>query len=218
MRTRLGVGIAVASLMFSLVACSNPPAASQGPTQSQAAAASSAPAASQSPDYLTMSRDPLTAGAKNGKDLIFSAWWGEEYWKEVAKQFTKKYGIETRFLLGNNAIEKILAEKDRATGTIDVQLIGGQDVKTSIDAGLWYGPVLPALPDHAKLDAKLSSVQEGVQTGGFLVPIYRNQTGVLYDPNRVATPPQTWGEFKAWLKADPQGFAYPDPNKRGPGP
>jgi len=138
--------------MFSLVGCSNQPAASQAPAQSQAAAqsqpaaANESVAASQSPDYLTMSRDQLTAAAKNGKDLIFSARWGEEYWKEVAKQFTAKYGIETRFLLGNNAIEKILAEKDRQTGTIDVQLIGGQDVKTSIDAGLWYGPVLPALP------------------------------------------------------------------------
>src|SRR5258705_11260241 len=113
MRTRLGVGIAVASLMFSLVACSNPPVASQGPTQSQAAAASSAPAASTAPDYLTMSRDQLVAEAKNGKDLIFSAWWGEEYWKEVAKQFTKKNGSDTRCLRGTNATEKIRARKDR---------------------------------------------------------------------------------------------------------
>ncbi len=66
-------------------------------------------------------------------------------------------------------------------------------------------------------DAKLSSLQEGVQTGGYLVPIYRNQTGFLYDPDRVATPPQTWDEFNAWLAANPKGFAYPDPNKGGTG-
>ena len=111
----------------------------------------------------------------------------------------------------------MLAEKDRAIGTIDVQLIGGADVKTSVDAGLWYGPVFPKLPDHGSIDPKLATIQEGVTTGGYLVPIYRNQTGFLYDPQKVATPPQTWDEFAAWVTANPKGFAYPDPNKGGTG-
>jgi putative spermidine/putrescine transport system substrate-binding protein len=164
-----------------------------------------------------MAPDQLVAQAKSEGEIVFSAWWGEEFWKEVAKQFTKKYGIEARILLGNNAIDKILAEKDREIGTIDVQLIGGQDVKTSIDAGLWYGPVFAKLSDHDKLDQKLAAVQEGVQIGGYLVPIYRNQVGFLYDPDRVQNPPQTWDEFAAWVDANPKGFAYPDPNKGGSG-
>jgi putative spermidine/putrescine transport system substrate-binding protein len=199
---------------------SQAPAASQAPTSpatSQGPAASAAPAASQALDYLSMTTDQLAAQAKTEGELVFSAWWGEEFWKEVAKQFSAKYGIEARILLGNNAIDKILAEKDREIGTIDVQLIGGQDVKTSIDAGLWYGPVFPSLPSHDKLDQKLATVQEGVQTGGYLVPIYRNQVGFLYDPDRVANPPQTWDEFAAWVAANPKGFAYPDPNKGGSG-
>jgi putative spermidine/putrescine transport system substrate-binding protein len=218
----LRVCIAVIVLVGSVVGCSNPPAASQAAGQSQTppsqvAGSSTGPTSSAGPDYLTMSQDQLATEAKAGRELIFSAWWGEEFWKEVAKQFTAKYGVETRFLLGNNAIDKILAEKDREIGTIDVQLIGGQDVKTSVDAGLWYGPVFPSLPDHDKIDQKLAAIQEGVQTGGYLVPIYRNQTGFLYDPQRVATPPQTWDEFAAWVAANPKGFAYPDPNKGGTG-
>ena len=218
MHRRLRLGLAVASVALLLGACASPPAASQAPATSQPSeAASASPAASQGLDYLSMTSDQLVAEAKNEGEITFSAWWGEEFWKEVAKQFTKKYGVEARILLGNNAIDKILAEKDRELGTIDVQLIGGQDVKTSIDAGLWYGPVFPKLPDHDKLDQKLAVLQEGVETGGYLVPIYRNQVGFLYDPDKVATPPQSWDEFAAWVNANPKGFAYPDPNKGGSG-
>lgn len=223
MQTRLRVGLTVASVVLSLVACSSQPATTSAPAQSQAPAASQAAAAtpgptvSQGPDYLGMSWDEIVTQAKSEKELVFSAWWGEEFWKEVASQFTKKYGIETRILLGNNAIDKILAEKDRTLGTIDVQLIGGADVKTSVDAGLWYGPVFSKLPDHASIDQKLATIQEGVTTGGYLVPIYRNQVGFLYDPEKVPTPPQSWDEFTAWVTAHPKGFAYPDPNKGGTG-
>jgi putative spermidine/putrescine transport system substrate-binding protein len=177
----------------------------------------SVPAAAQDKDYLNMSWDQIITEAQSEGDLVFSAWWGEEYWKAAAKAFKDKYGIEARVLLGNNAIDKILAEKDRDQGTIDVQLIGGADVKTSIDAGLWYGPIHDIVPNASMLDPKLSSVQEGVQTGGYLLPIYRNQTGFLYDPERVPTPPQTWDEFTTWVEANPKGFAYPDPNKGGTG-
>jgi putative spermidine/putrescine transport system substrate-binding protein len=216
---RLRVGHAVAVVVLLVGACSSQPVASQAPSTSQApaAAASATAAASHGLDYLSMTQDQLVAQAKTEGEIVFSAWWGEEFWKEVATQFTKKYGIEARILLGNNAIDKILAEKDREIGTIDVQLIGGQDVKTSIDAGLWYGPVFTKLEGHDKLDQKLAAVQEGVQTGGYLVPMYRNQVGFLYDPDRVATPPQTWDEFAAWVAANPKGFAYPDPNKGGSG-
>jgi putative spermidine/putrescine transport system substrate-binding protein len=216
--TRLRLGLVVATVAALLGACSNPPAASQAPATTQASeAASVAPAASQALDYLSMTQDQLATEAKKEGEIVFSAWWGEEFWKEVANQFTKKYGVQARILLGNNAIDKILAEKDRQIGTIDVQLIGGADVKTSIDAGLWYGPVLPEVQDHDKIDQKLAAVQEGVQIGGYLVPIYRNQVGFLYDPDKVPNPPQTWDEFAAWVNANPKGFAYPDPNKGGSG-
>ena len=164
-----------------------------------------------------MTQDQLIAAAKAGSDIVFGTWWGEGFWKDVASKFTEKYGVQARVLVGDTAITKILAEKDRAVGTIDVQLIGGNDVKTSIDAGLWYGPIYQSLPDHAVIDPALAAYQEGVNTGGYLVPIYRNQVGFLYDPNAVSDLPQTWDEFKAWIVAHPKGFAYPNPNGGGAG-
>jgi putative spermidine/putrescine transport system substrate-binding protein len=47
--------------------------------------------------------------------------------------------------------------------------------------------------------------------------VYRNQTGFVYDPDKVPTPPQTWAEFTAWLDANPGQFAFNDPSKGGSG-
>ena len=79
------------------------------------------------------------------------------------------------------------------------------------------GPIFKKLPSTDKVDQKLASYQEGVETKGYLVPIYRNQTGFLYDPDRVKNPPQTWDELVAWIAANPKGFAFCDPNKGGTG-
>lgn len=168
-------------------------------------------------DYLGMSWEEIEEEAKAEGELVFSAWWGEEFFKEAAAQFTEKYGIEARFLLGNNAIDKMLAEKDREVGSIDVQLVGGADVATSFEADLWYGPIVDVLPSGDSLDPDLAQVQEGLETNGYLAPIYRNQTGLLYNPDEVSDPPQTWEEFEQWIDDNPKGFAYPDPNKGGAG-
>jgi putative spermidine/putrescine transport system substrate-binding protein len=60
-------------------------------------------------------------------------------------------------------------------------------------------------------------MQEGYATDGYLIPVYRNQTGFLYDPEKVPTPPQTWDEFTAWLDQNPGQFAFNDPSKGGSG-
>ena len=49
------------------------------------------------------------------------------------------------------------------------------------------------------------------------MPVYRNQTGLVYDPEKVPTPPQTWAEFTTWLDANPGQFAFNDPSKGGSG-
>lgn len=212
-RARAG---ALSVMMAALLAACSGPAATPAPTE-QTGAPTSEPSASAAPDYLSMSQDELIAAAKAGSDIVFGTWWGEGFFKEVASKFTEKYGIQARVLVGDSAITKILAEKDREVGTIDVQLIGGADVKTSMDAGLWYGPIYDSIPDHEVIYPKLAAVQEGVQTGGYLVPIYRNQVGFAYDPNAVTDLPQTWDEFAAWIVKHPKSFAYPNPNGGGAG-
>jgi putative spermidine/putrescine transport system substrate-binding protein len=180
------------------------------------ACAGAQPAATQK-DYLNMSWDQIVEEAKKEGELTFYMWWGEEYWKTAAQKFEEKYGIKANVVIGDNNVDKLLAEKDNATGTIDAQAFGGESVKTVIDAGLLYGPILPKMPSAANLDQRLGSYQEGVETKGYMVPLYRNQTGLLYDPDKISTPPQTWDDLVKFIQENPKQFAFCDPNKGGTG-
>jgi len=175
------------------------------------------PAETTAKDYLNMSWEQIVEEAKAEKEVVFYMWWGEEYWKTAAQKFEEKYGIKANVVIGDNNVDKLLAEKDNPVGTIDAQAFGGQSVKTIIDAGLLYGPILPKMPSVANLDAKLGSYQEGVETMGYLVPLYRNQTGFLYDPDKIANPPQTWDDLVKFIEENPKQFAFCDPNKGGTG-
>ena len=170
-------------------------------------------------DYLKKPWDKVVEAAKAEGELTFYAWWGEEFWRTAAKDFENKYGIKVTVITGDRAanIGKVVAEASNANGTIDALLIGGVELKSLLDAKALYGPLIGVIPGSDKLDAKLSKIQEGYATGGYLVPVYRNQTGFVYDPDKVPTPPQTWAEFTAWLDANPGQFAFNDPSKGGSG-
>ena len=170
-------------------------------------------------DVLGKSWDEIVAQAKSEGELTFYAWWGEEFWRNAAAKFEEVNGIKVNVVMGDGAatIGKVLAEVPSATGTIDVMLVGGVELKLLLDANAMLGPIAPVIPDSDKLDPKLSAMQEGYATNGYLVPVYRNQVGILYDPEKVATPPQSWDEFVAWLDANPGQFAFNDPSKGGSG-
>jgi putative spermidine/putrescine transport system substrate-binding protein len=212
------INLLVAGCSGSASASPSAPAATAAPASAGPSAPAASVAASGDPkDPVTLSWDAVVAQAKAEGQLSFYAWWGEDFWKEAAKEFTAKYGIKVNVIIGDGTIDKMLAEKDKSEGTVDVDLIGGNDVKTAMDAGIWYGPIFPNMPSSKELVQGLAQYQEGVETKGYLVPIYRNQTGFVYDPSRVANPPQTWDEFVSWIAANPKGFAYCDPNKGGSG-
>jgi len=82
---------------------------------------------------------------------------------------------------------------------------------------LFYGPIKNILPDADKFPATAWELQEGVLINGYLAPFHRNQTGFLYNPDRVKDLPQTWNEFVSWINAHPKEFGFCDPSKGGSG-
>jgi putative spermidine/putrescine transport system substrate-binding protein len=170
-------------------------------------------------DLLKEPWDKVVAAAKAEGQLTFYAWWGEEFWRTAAKEFGDKYGIQVTVVTGDRAanIGKVVAEASSATGTVDALLVGGVELKSLLDAKALYGPLVGVVPGSDKVDQKLAKTQEGYATGGVLVPVYRNQTGFVYDPDKVPNPPQSWADFTAWLDANPGQFAFNDPSKGGSG-
>src|SRR5215470_9749169 len=132
-------------------------------------------------DYLKMPWDKVTEAAKAEGEMTFYAWWGEEFWRTAAKDFEAKHGIKVNVVTGDRPanIGKVVSEASSETGTIDALLVGGVELKSLLDAKALYGPLVGTIPDSDKLDPKLSKVQEGYATGGYLLPVYRNQTGLV---------------------------------------
>ncbi|MCF7940834.1 MAG: extracellular solute-binding protein [Spirochaetia bacterium] len=50
-----------------------------------------------------------------------------------------------------------------------------------------------------------------------MAPFHRNQTGILYDPQRVSNPPQTFAELEQWIDDNPRLFGFNDPSRGGSG-
>lgn len=170
-------------------------------------------------DYLKATWDNITAAAKAEGQLTFYAWWGEEFWRKAAQEFGDKFGISVTVVTGDRTanIGKVVSEASSATGTVDALLVGGVELKSLLDAKALYGPLLGVIPESDKVDQKLAKTQEGYATGGVLIPVYRNQTGFAYDPDKLANPPQNWADLTQWLDANPGQFAFNDPSKGGSG-
>jgi putative spermidine/putrescine transport system substrate-binding protein len=170
-------------------------------------------------DVLAMSWDELVAAAKAEGQVVLYVWYKESYFVDAMNAFKQKYGIDARVIVGSQDanFNKAISEKDTATGTIDVMIVGGQGVKPVTDFGMMLGPMKPRLAHADKLTPGLWEKQEGVETKGYLVPFMRNQTGLLYDPERVKNPPQTWEELTAFVDANPKLFGFNDPSKGGSG-
>ena len=171
-------------------------------------------------DLSKASWDQIVAQAKKEGQVVFYAWYFADFFTEAAAAFEKQYGIKATVVMGDNNANtnKAVAEKDLPVGTIDCMIQGGQNVKTAMDLGLLYGPIKGIIPDADKLAPSLWVVQEGVQTKGYLAPFHRNQTGLVYDPDRVKEPlPQTLAELTAWIEAHPKQFGFCAPDKGGSG-
>ncbi|MFA6784195.1 MAG: extracellular solute-binding protein [Sphaerochaeta sp.] len=170
-------------------------------------------------DLQSASWDQIVEAAKAEGEVTFYAWYFPDYFKEAANDFEAQYGIKVNLIIGDQTanFNKAISEKGNAVGTIDAMIVGGQWVKTTMDLDLFWGPIKDIIPESDKLAPSLWEVQEGVLTKGYLAPFHRNQTGILYDPERVSNPPQTWQELEAWIDANPKKFGFNDPSKGGSG-
>ncbi len=170
-------------------------------------------------ELTEMSWDEIVAQAKQEGEVTFFSWWGEEWWRTAAQQFEAETGIKVNVIIGetNATVNKMLAEQGNEVGTIDILHFGGSTTQTVIDAKLLLPGIQDIVPNQANLDPKLSAEQEGVNVAGYVIPIYRNQTGLLYNPDRVASPPQSWDDLVTFINDNPGQFAFTDPTKGGSG-
>ena len=171
-------------------------------------------------DIDAMTHDDMLKAAR-GTEVRWHMWGGSDQinaWVDgyVADEAAKRFDITLVRVPMDAAVfvNKLLTEKaaGRDTGTMDLLWINGENFKNARQAGLLYGPFLDRMPNfQAFYDPEQSRYDFGFPVDGFEAPYGRAQFVFEYDSARVANPPRTFAELKAWILANPGRFTYPQP-------
>ncbi len=162
----------------------------------------------------------VSKGQEEG-ELSLWVWGDEAVWHQIGSLFENRYGIKVSVMVSdkNTGLNKVLAEKGSAKGSIDVMGLPGDIINTMMASDVLYGQVLNVMPNKDLLDPVLSVRNEGVKSNNMWVPIWRNYTAMLYNPQLINGEelPQTWEELEKWIDENPKKFGFCIPEKGGSG-
>ena len=140
--------------------------------------------------------------AKEEGEVFWFNWYLEEPLQNFAKRFEDEYGIKVTVPAGENQInlDKVVAEKDRAKGDVDVLSIGFNRVPD-----LAMDDLFIKLADSLPADENRTPEMAGIDGLGYAYAFWGNQSGIAYDPEFVAEAdlPQTPAEFQAFWNNNP---------------
>jgi len=171
-------------------------------------------------DLPDMPFDRIEAQARGSQVrwYMFGGWahvndWVDSY---VAGEMKKRWDIDlVRVPMDAGVfVNKLLNEKaaGKQTGTIDLLWINGENFKNAREAGLLFGPFAAKLPNVQRyVDPKSVAYDFGYPVDGYEAPYGRAQFVFETDTARIDTPPQTMAALKAWIRANPGRFTYPQP-------
>lgn len=155
-------------------------------------------------DISAMSWPQIVAQAKKEGQVTWFNWFFQPRFREQVKAFEAKYGIKVTIPDGtdpNANLSKMLAEKGRAKGDIDVLAMPGDSVNQFKVADYLIGPLNKLLPGGGDLRYDIN----GGHSKGYAVAYWGNQTGLAYNPTLIskADLPHTVAEFKAYMEKHP---------------
>jgi ABC-type uncharacterized transport system YnjBCD substrate-binding protein len=104
-------------------------------------------------------------------------------------------------------VEKLSAEKARATWDIDVVVIHQKAAGAMVNDQL-LAPYVKEVATGALVTSPAAKNSLGTDVGGYVIPMFNSQTAIAYNADIVKDPPKTYGELAAWAAANPKKFGY----------
>lgn len=152
--------------------------------------------------------DEIVAQARQEGTINWFVWYFQPQYREIAQALTAEYDITVVIPDGTHQgnFDKMLAERDRATGDIDVLAISADRIETFDYRRVLMEPLTDVLPNAATMTDQLG----GYDGDGFAWAFWGNQTGIAYDPSRIAGAdlPRTLDELAAFFAAHPRRFGF----------
>ena len=171
-------------------------------------------------DWLNQDFGTITEAARDTEVrwYMYGGWSHVNTWVDtwVKEELASRYGIRlVRVPMDASVfVNKLLAEKaaDKDTGVIDLLWINGENFKNAKEAGLLTGPFTELLPYFSTLIDPGSVAHDfGYPVDGYEAPWGRAQFVFEYDSATIKEPPHSFKQLKAWIKAHPGRFTYPQP-------
>lgn len=104
---------------------------------------------------------------------------------------------------------KLKSQKDAGTAKWDVdvaivhQIVMEEFIKNDLLAK--YAPEIATWKLMTAADGRNAL---GYNVEGYVMPMFHSQVALAYNPEMVKTPPKTFAELVAWIKANPKKFGY----------
>ena len=165
----------------------------------------------------TMSWEEIVELAKQEGEVSWFIWYFQPQFREITQDFEKQYGIKVTIPEGTNDANQIkaISEKNAAVGNIDVLAYGNDSFLGLEKAEILYGPIDTIIPNISKRKTSVG----GVNSNGYAIAYWGNQTGLAYDPRKIsqAQLPQSFEEFSQYIQNNPKQFSFCPPSGGGSG-
>lgn len=133
----------------------------------------------------------------------------------IGPLFTEKYpnvNVMTVHTGPGNAgsqliFEKVLADKNKEVGDIDVAMVHEIFMRWAIEEDLLLN-YAKELDTWQYVTSPFAKTSLGVNVEGYCMPMFHSQTVLAYNPKYVSDPPKTYEEIVEWVKENPGKFGY----------
>ncbi len=158
-----------------------------------------------------------TLAAARGQEVTLMMWQGDPYINRymndyVVPSLRDSFGVTLKIVggQGNDIVSLTMAEMEAAKSesSIDMGWINGETFFQLRQIDGLYGPFTDQLPNGRYIDWSNPFIGTDFQqkVDGYECPWGNVQMALIYNSEKVASPPQTLAELEAWVKANPGKF------------
>ncbi|MEY3444882.1 MAG: hypothetical protein RLZZ519_3163 [Bacteroidota bacterium] len=167
-------------------------------------------------DSGTQSWDQTLLEAK-GQTVTLMMWQGDPYINKYMNEFVKpalktKFGVTLEIVggQGNQLVSLLMSEMEagKQESSIDMGWINGETFYQLRQIDALHGPFTDQLPNNQYIDWTNPFIGTDFQqsVGGYECPWGNVQLALIYNSEKVASPPQTLAALEDWVKANPGKF------------
>ena len=150
----------------------------------------------------------VTAGSENMVDYV-TDYLGPMFEEQNPGVTVKAVGTGPGDAGSQKIFEKLNAQKQAGSEAwdVDVAVVHQKKAGDMVEAGL-LGQYRNQIDTGKLVTRDTAKSALGVNVDGYVMPMFHSQTAIAYFPDLVGTPPGSYEELKAWVKANPGQFGY----------